>query len=359
MEIPIIILNWNGWEDTLECLDALMKQTYQQFKVYLVDNGSTDGSQKILKEKYATHFQIELILNQENLGFTRGNNEILTTYILTNPVYKYVVLLNNDTVPLDDWLKNLVQSANDNQADLVSSKMVDYYEPIKMDNAGHMMLNTGEILPIGHGEPVDNYLKGFENMGASAGAALYATQMLRDIGVFDEHFNTGYEDAELGVRAAITGYKSWYEPTAVVYHKMGQSIKKIFDYDYSLKIQKHILYTYFKLMPISVIILMAPFWIFRFLVLLVISLLFLRFKYFKILFQSYKETLFNDFGVVKESRHTFVSGKRLIASSAILNRQTFFLWYDFKRFYKFFFRRESSAIDSYGKSQKTKQTHVD
>ncbi len=351
MEIPIIILNWNGWEDTLECLDALMKQTYQEFKVYLVDNGSTDESQKILKEKYATHPQIELILNQENLGFTRGNNIILTNYISINPIYEYVVLLNNDTTPFDNWLKNLVQSAKDNQVAMVCSKMVDYYERTKMDNAGHMMLNTGEILPIGHGEPVDNYTKGFENMGASAGAALYTTQMLKDIGVFDEHFNTGYEDAELGVRAVIAGYKSWYEPTAVVYHKMGQSIKKIFDYDYSLKIQKHIIYTYFKLMPISVIILMSPFWIFRFLILLVISLLFLRLKYFKILFRSCKETLFNDFGIIKKARNTFFYEKKMITPSAILKKQTFFLFYDLKRFYKFFFQRQSSAMDSYGKSQ--------
>lgn len=349
MEIPIIILNWNGWKDTLECLDAVMKQTYQSFKVYLVDNGSTDESCKVLSKKYIENSRIKLILNPDNLGFTRGNNLILIDYVLSNPKYEYVVLLNNDTIPLDNWLENLVQSAKDNQAAMVSSKMVDYYEPTKMDNAGHMMLNTGEILPIGHGEPTANYNKGFGNMGASAGAALYCTNMLKDIGIFDEHFNTGYEDAELGVRAVVTGYKTWYEPTAVVHHKMGQSIKKIFNYDYSLRIQKHIVYSYFKLMPITVIILMAPFGMLRFLTLLVISLLFLRFKYFKILFQSYQETLFNDIEIIKQARKNFYSDRKTISSLTILKKQMFFLFYDLKRFYKFFFQRKSSAMDSYGK----------
>lgn len=354
MEIPIIILNWNGWKDTLECLDALMKQTNQPFKIYLVDNGSTDESQKIFKEKYATHPQIELIINQENLGFTKGNNIILADYILPNSTYEYVILLNNDTVPTDNWLNSLVQSAINNQAGMVSSKMVDYYKRNKMDNAGHMMLNTGEVLPIGHGEPIGNYIEGFKNMGASGGAALYSTKMLKDIGIFDGHFNTGYEDAELGIRAFITGYKCWYEPNAIVYHKMGQSIKKIFNYDYSLKIQKNILYTYFKLMPLSVIILMIPFLLFRFLILLILSPLFLRFRYFRILFRSFKETLLIDLGIIKIARKDFFYNKKLIDSSTILKKQTFFLLHDLKRFYKFFFRGKSSAIDSYGRADEKK-----
>jgi len=172
IEIPIIILNWNGFKDTAACLDALMEQTAKNFKVYLVDNGSIDDSPEKLNKKYGTNPRIQLIFNQQNLGFTKGNNRILSAYILPNAAYQYVVLLNNDTIPTKNWLANLLHAAKTTQAAIISSKMVDFYEPHKMDNAGHLMLNTGEVLPIGHGEPVTKYMEGFENMGACAGAAL-------------------------------------------------------------------------------------------------------------------------------------------------------------------------------------------
>ena len=67
MEIPIIILNWNGFADTEACLESLMKQTFQDFKVYLVDNGSKDESPEKLKANYLANPKIELILNQEKI----------------------------------------------------------------------------------------------------------------------------------------------------------------------------------------------------------------------------------------------------------------------------------------------------
>lgn len=351
MEIPIVILNWNGLKDTEACLEALMKQTLQNFKIYLVDNGSADESPEKLKENYGTHPKIKLILNQENLGFTRGNNRVLSKYILPNAAYEYVVLLNNDTVATENWLENLVIAATTNQAAVVSSKMVDFFEPEKMDNAGHMMLNTGEVLPIGHGESVDGYTKGFENMGACAGAALYTTAMLKDIGIFDEHFNTGYEDAELGIRAVITGYKCWYEPTAIVYHKMGQSIKKIFNYEYSLTIQKHIWYSYFKLMPLRGIILTLPSFVVKYTAMLLINLVFWRTKFMKIMFQSLKEALWDEINVTLQSRRDFHL-KKQISIFSLLQKQHFFLWIDIKRFYKYFILNQHSALDVYGKVEK-------
>jgi len=351
VEIPIIILNWNGLKDTEACLDALLRQTIQNFKIYLVDNGSADESPEKLKKNYGANPKINLILNQENLGFTGGNNEVLLKYILPNPAYEYVVLLNNDTVPTESWLEHLVQSAKTNQAAVVSSKMIDFFEPEKMDNAGHMMLNTGEVLPIGHGEPVGKYTEGFENMGACAGAALYSVDMLKDIGIFDEHFNTGYEDAELGVRAVITGYKCWYEPTAIVYHKMGQSIKKIFNYEYSLTIQKHIWYTFFKLMPLRVILITVPFLLFKYIALFTINILFNRPKYLKILFQALKESLWDEFDITLQARKLFYNKKQIFLFP-LLRKQKFFLWVDIIRFYKYFILNRHSALDVYGKVEK-------
>lgn len=339
-------------EDTLECMEALMKQSYRDFRIYLVDNGSTDESPTVLSKKYGTHPKVSLILNKENFGFTKGNNEVLIDEILANPSYKYVALLNNDTEPTEYWLDNLVSAAEREQAAMVSSKMIDYFERDKMDNAGHLMLNTGEILPIGHRVSIKKYNNGFENMGACAGAALYSIAMLKDIGVFDEYFDTGYEDAELGVRTVLSGYKCWYEPTAVVYHKMGQSIKKIFNYKYALRVQKNILYTYFKLIPLGVIIFSLPFLMFRYFSMITACILFGQWQYARILFNALQETFIQDRKLVLEARKDVSPKVSRISSFSFLKRQVFFLRVDLLRFYRFILLRRKSAMDTYGKAQR-------
>jgi len=128
LTVPIIILNWNGLADTLECLTSLEQQSYQDFMVYLVDNGSTGEDSEILQQQFGRNKRIQLIFNKENLGFTKGNNEIIRQYILPNSAYEYVLLLNNDTIQDENWIANLVNSAKVNQAHIVSSKMVNYFD---------------------------------------------------------------------------------------------------------------------------------------------------------------------------------------------------------------------------------------
>ena len=235
MTIPIIILNWNGIEDTIACIDSVMQQTYASFEIYLVDNGSESEEVARLKSLYGNMDKIHLICNPTNLGFAQGNNEVMTSILKGNEVPKYIALLNNDTEVEPTWLEELIATANSQNASMVSSKLVNFFDRSVMDNAGHLMMNTGEIIPVGSNEPVENHCKIKENIGACGGAALYATDMLENIGLFDDFFKTGYEDAELGLRAHLLGYKTVYAPKAIVYHKVSQSIKKIFDYDFVLK----------------------------------------------------------------------------------------------------------------------------
>ena len=264
-------------------------------------------------------------------------------------VAEYIILLNNDTVVEPDWLSKLIESAKQNQADIVSSKMIDYYERHKMDNAGHLMLNTAEVIPVGHGASVQDFTETIENLGACAGAGLYSSKMLKELGIFDEHFSTGYEDAEIGIRAMVLGYKCIFEPKAIVYHKMGRSVKKIFNYDYSLSIQKHILYSYFKLMPIGVILITIPSFLFKYFSMLMIDLIFWRPKYLKIMFQSLKETFVDDFRIIRKARRDFMDNHSPVSSIEILKKQTFFLLFDIRRFYKYFIQNKHSAFDTYGK----------
>lgn len=347
--VPIIILNWNGIEDTIECLDSVFKLTYSNYQVYLVDNNSTDGSQEKLLELYQNHPKVKLIFNDKNLGFTKGNNRVLREILNHEEVPEYVVLLNNDTEVDEKWLTCLIQSAIENKVDMLSSKMIDYYDRDKMDNAGHLMLNTGEVIPIGHGLNIDGYNVGRENLGACAGAALYSSKMLQEIGIFDEHFSTGYEDAELGIRASLLGFKCYFEPKAIVYHKMGRSVKKIFNYDYSLSIQKHILYSYLKLMPLPVILIAIPSFAFKYASMFVIDVAFWRPKYLKIMYQSIKETLIDDYVIIQKARKKIYKNRNTISSLSFMKKQTFFLFFDINRFYKYFIKNRPSAFDTYGK----------
>ena len=346
-KIPIIILNWNGIQDTLECLDSLMQQTHQNFQVYLVDNGSEASDVHTLKEKFNKHPKIQLTLNQENLGFTKGNNEILRKYILPNPDYKYVLLLNNDTTQDKDWIKELVLCAETQQAQIISTKMINYFDRTKLDNVGHQMLNTGEIIPIGHNEPIEDHLTPSENMGACAGAALYDVEMLRKIGILDEYFTTGYEDAEIGVRANVLGYRTVYAPKAIVYHKVSQSVAKIWNYEYVLQIQVNIYYSFLKLMPKSILLLNLPFLLFKFIVLFLINLLFWRPKFLKILFHSYYRIFTNEWGRIRQERTAFLQKQTPLNAWSIWRKLRFFLWFDIWRFWQFFILKKEMVFEKW------------
>lgn len=114
-----------------------------------MDNGSTDDSWSILQSKYADHPKIHLTRSEENLGFTKGNNLLFDQLQAIGTPPRYLVLLNNDTVVAADWLSELVSFAEPTQADLVSSKMIQFYDREKMDNAGHYLLPIGEFFLLG------------------------------------------------------------------------------------------------------------------------------------------------------------------------------------------------------------------
>ena len=345
--IPILLLNWNGATDTIECIPTILKQTYTNFHIYLVDNGSKAEDVALLKQHFGQHPKISLIFNQENLGFTKGNNELMRWLIEKEHPPKYIALLNNDTIVDKDWLYFLVKNAEEQGTAIVSSKMINYFQRHQMDNAGHKMLNTGEILPIGHAEPIGAYQQAFSNIGSCAGATLYATAMLKDIGIFDEYFNTGYEDAELGVRAFVTGYSTNFEPQAIVYHKVSQSVNKIRDYEYTLKIQMDIFYTYLKLMPASVLIINFIPFVIKIGAVLLIDVVFQRWKFLKVMLNALYKVVWQDRQMILKSRRAFLGKHQLISPFKILKKQEFFLLFDIKRFKKYIIQGEDMVFEKW------------
>ena len=343
MEIPIIVLNWNGLADTLACMASLERQTYQQFKVFLADNGSQASDVAALKERFAEQEQVELSFNDSNLGFTKAHNILFTQLLKAD--YKYIVTLNNDTEQEPDWLEKLISFAEQKDADMVCSKMVNFFDRSIMDNAGHCMLNTAEIIPWASGEPVDQWVKPFTNFGPCAGAALYSVRMMRDIGIFDERFITGYEDAEYGVRANLVGYTSWFAPEAVVYHKVSASINKVIDYEYKLKIQEHIFYTYYKLMPKTLQWINFPSFLFKYVSIFAIDIMLRRKVFYKVMKEAWQNTLGPNQVDIQPARKQFYNRHKPISVWRIWRMQRFFLWFDIQRFWKFVVMGEKSFLE--------------
>ncbi len=215
--LTVIIVNWNGREMLSKCLQALGKQVFRRFSVIVADNGSTDGSVEWVRQEYP---QVEVIALSQNLGFSAANNIALKK--VRTP---YAALLNNDAFPHPLWAEKMIAAMEANpEAGFAASKLLFADHPEAIDRAGDSYTLAGAGLLRGRGNSAAGYGKAEWVFGACAAAALYRTQMLQHIGLFDEDFFLLYEDVDLSFRAQLRGYKCLYVPEAVVFHKGSGSI---------------------------------------------------------------------------------------------------------------------------------------
>jgi hypothetical protein len=239
--VSVVIVNWNGKEFLLECLEGLRQQTYRDFSVILVDNGSQDGSAAFVSEQYP---EVSIVALHDNRGFAAANNIALDSVDA-----EFVALLNNDAVPDPLWLKSLVEALEEHpQAGLAASKMLLYGRRGVIDRAADGYTRAGAALLRGRGLSADRHRVREWVFGACGAAALYRMAMLRDIGFFDEDFFLLYEDVDLSFRAQLKGYKCLYVPEALVYHRSSSSIV----HDSSLSVyygQRNLEWVYIQNMP--------------------------------------------------------------------------------------------------------------
>jgi len=343
--VPIIILNWNGADDTLLCVQHVLEQDYQDFIIFLLDNNSEQPDKDRLNSAFANHPKIELRFYKENYGFSKAHQKVVAEDILPSG-YDCTILLNNDAFAEKDWLGNLLKCRDEEKADMVSCKMIQFEKRNMINNLGHKFLNTGEILPIACDENPDSYQTVFQNAGGSGGAVLYSNEMIKEIGFYDSYFVTGYEDAEFGLRALVAGYHLVFCPSSIVYHKVGASVNKVRTYDFTLKIQLDIIYSYFKLMPVAVILANLPWVVFRQIALMLIFGLFGRFIYIKIFFHAWYLMLTRDWQKLHTARKEAKPHIRL-SNWQILKRQEFFLKDNIKRFFIYFIKGEKTIFEKF------------
>lgn len=223
--VAIVVLNWNGIADTLDCLNSLQKQSYKNFTIVVIDNGSTDDSPELLAKYQKNHTEnVEVIYNPENFGFTGGVDTGIE-WALNNGC-DYVALFNNDSIADIDWLKNLVNSAETKEVG-ISTGLLLHSDGKTIDSTGDWYSIWGLPFPRNRNDKTSKAPKSEFVFSASGGASLYKTEMLRDIGLFDEDFFAYYEDVDVSFRAQLAGWKVAYTPKAVAYHKQGATSKKM------------------------------------------------------------------------------------------------------------------------------------
>ncbi len=216
--VSVIVVNWNGKHLLGACLDSLLAQSFRDFEIIVVDNGSRDGSPEYLREQYRT---VSLIGLPENTGFAGGNNAGIRAAQGT-----YVALLNNDTRTDPEWLASLVRDAETGPATdgMWASKILSYDDPDLIDNVGLLLYRDGLARGKGRLErDRGQYDTRQEALFPSGCAALYRRRMLDEIGLFDEDFFAYADDVDLGLRARLAAWGCVYVPAAKVYHRYSSS----------------------------------------------------------------------------------------------------------------------------------------
>ncbi len=253
--IALVILNWNRGPDTVRCLESIIKSTYKNYTIIVIDNGSEDNSvEQILRwvasrnkslskdseqEPLAINLikgievdcccqnnhelektKLTLIKNEKNYGFARGNN-IGVAYAFHNSGIEYIMFLNNDTIIDTSCIERLVLCAEKNST-------VAAFQPLILSMSNREIIDAAGIAPgslhagasqIGYGKKnTGQYDSTREIFGVCAGAALFRRKILQQIGLFDELFFAYYEDVDLAFRMRLSGQRTFLVPAAIVYH---------------------------------------------------------------------------------------------------------------------------------------------
>lgn len=216
--VYIIILTWNGRDDTLECLRSLSALSYPNYRVLVVDNNSEDGTAvTVVKEFPGT----ELIVNNSNLRFAGGNNVGIRRAIERGA--EYVMLLNNDTTVDRGFLTAMVEAMKNDAAAGIAGPKIYYFSDRKRIwyAGGKIEWARGWISHLGVRELDEGQFDVAGETGYVTGCCmLVKRKVIERIGMLDEAYYIYGEDADFCVRASRAGFRMLYVPSAVVWHKL-------------------------------------------------------------------------------------------------------------------------------------------
>jgi len=216
--ISIIILNFNGGNLLLNCIESLYKTNYNNFEIIVVDNKSSDKSHLRCKEKFQN---IILIENSKNVGFCEGNN-----IGIKKANGKFIVILNPDTEVTSSWLSELLNAYKINGENLYQPKILSLYNKKEIQSTGNVIQLFGFGFTRDREEKDNNQYKKIEQICYPSGACIFTSiDVFKKIGLFDPFLFLYHDDLELGWRASQMGIKSFFVPKSVIYHAESPSLK--------------------------------------------------------------------------------------------------------------------------------------
>lgn len=268
--VSIIILNWNGWRDTIECLESIYQIDYPYYDVIIVDNGSKDESTEMIKKycegkikveskflkfsgenkpiriiehrkknvesggekdgritEVSTNKNLIMIRNEKNYGFAEGNN-IGIKYALKVLDPNYVLILNNDTVVERRFLDELVEVGEQNEKIGIVQPKILYYDDLTINTTGMLCDIFGATMHRGKGERDNNQYDNLHEINffyGSGACILIKKELLYKLGenYFDDLLFAYYEDVDLSWRARLLGFRVVYCGDSICFHKEGKT----------------------------------------------------------------------------------------------------------------------------------------
>ena len=224
--IFVVIPSYNAAEWLATSIDSVLAQSFKDFELVIVDNGSLDDSRTVIESYQAKDPRVRAIFLDKNYGYTGGVNPGMELAIKENA--EFVAPFNNDAVADKDWLKRLYEYISAHPEVGIATCKLLHMGGKTIDSTADLYTVWGLPYPRGRDESgIDAYDSETEIFGASGGASMYRVKMLREIGVFDQDFFAYYEDIDLSFRAHLAGWKVRYVPKSVVYHEQGKTAGKM------------------------------------------------------------------------------------------------------------------------------------
>jgi len=221
-KISVVILNYNGMKFLEPCITSLLKSSYDDFEILVVDNGSKDDSVNFLRRRFPNEPKLRIIALGKNYGFAMGNN---IGYIYTNPKSKFIFFLNNDTEVDKDCIKNIVKKMEEDEfIGAAQPKIRSLRNRNLIDAVGGIADYHGKTWHRGSNEyDYGQYDSITETFYAQGAAIVVRRSVIEKVGLFDPHYFMYYEETDLCWRIWLAGYKVAVIPEAIVYHYGGGS----------------------------------------------------------------------------------------------------------------------------------------
>ncbi len=224
--VHVVILNWNGLHDTLECLSSLITQDYPSVVIHVIDNGSDENEPEIIRQHYPEVNVIEL---PQNFGFCGGNNVGIRQAIDRGA--DYVMILNNDTIVPPTLIQDLVETMKSlSDVGAISPLILQYPDKEKIWFAGSIWEpETAGFrhLLSGHSRKEVNSVDPYLTQYACGCCLLVSASVLQAIGLMDEKYFAYYDEADWCSRMSKLGLNCYVVPNATLYHKISRSTPSI------------------------------------------------------------------------------------------------------------------------------------